>query len=60
MKTEVLIKQLIALDCKFKRHGNGGHDIWLSPNNPRPISVPRHPTVKEDMAKAIIKQAKGK
>ncbi len=32
--------QLLAGNCWFVRHGKGDHDIWMSPNANRPLTVP--------------------
>ena len=55
MKRRVLIKKIKAEGAEFVRQG-GGHEVWESLNG-FPFTVPRHNEIKENLAKAIIKQA---
>lgn len=42
--------------CWFVRHGKGDHDIWMSPNSPRPLTVDTK-IKSRHTANAILKQA---
>ena len=53
MKTRDFIKLLERNGFRFKRHGSN-HDVYVKGNVRE--SVPRHPEMDEDLAKAIIRR----
>lgn len=53
MKTAELRRKLKQSGATLKRHGSR-HDIWE--RNGKIAPVPRHPTIKENTAKAILDQ----
>ena len=53
MKTAELLRKLKENGASFKRHGRS-HDIWE--RNDKKAPVPRHRTIKESTAAAILKQ----
>ncbi len=55
MKRRELIKKLEAKGWYLKRHGSD-HDIYTDGVHAEPI--PRHPDIKENLAKAIIRKWK--
>ncbi|WP_320040738.1 type II toxin-antitoxin system HicA family toxin [uncultured Desulfobacter sp.] len=55
MKRQKLIKAIKEKGAAMVRQG-GSHEIWESRNGYR-FTVPRHTEIKENTAKAIIKQA---
>lgn len=56
MKHKDLVRALIKAGCTLLREG-GKHEVYISPSNQRPFTVPRHPEINENLAKAILKQA---
>lgn len=40
--------------CWFQRHGNGDHDIWISPHSRRPLTVD-HKIKSRHTANAVLK-----
>ncbi|MCE5319318.1 MAG: type II toxin-antitoxin system HicA family toxin [Parachlamydia sp.] len=55
MKKGELEKKLKDLGWRFSKHG-GEHDHWT--NGTEFESVPRHPTINENLAKKILKTAR--
>jgi predicted RNA binding protein YcfA (HicA-like mRNA interferase family) len=55
MKREDLLRYLRLHGCYLKREG-GSHSLWLNPTNGLMQAIPRHPEVKEMLAKSIIKR----
>lgn len=53
MKRRDLIKLLEKNGWEFSRHG-GSHDVYVKGKERE--AVPRHPEVKESLAKAIIRR----
>ncbi|MDO1604720.1 type II toxin-antitoxin system HicA family toxin [Lactobacillus sp. YT155] len=53
MKTNKLLKLLKQNGWYLYRHG-GNHDIWT--NEIYFVPIPRHPKIKENLAKSIIKK----
>lgn len=56
MKRRDLIKLLEQAEWKLDRRG-GNHDIYFKDDYTRPIPVPRHRDIPENVAKSILKQA---
>lgn len=56
MKTAELKKILKAHGCYFIKQGSN-HEKWFSPGTNHQFQVPRHPTVKRDTAREILKEA---
>lgn len=52
VKTAELLRILRKNGAILKRHGSH-HDLWV--RNEKSTTVPRHPTIKENTAKAILK-----
>lgn len=53
VKAADLLRKLQKNGAVFKRHGSG-HDIWE--RNGKSAPVPRHRTIKESTARAILKE----
>ncbi len=53
MKQKDLVKKLIKIGFKFKRHG-GNHDVYVRGENIE--EIPRHKEINEKLAKAIMKK----
>ena len=51
-----LVKLLREAGCTFVRDAKGSHEIWRSPNGPKPFAVPKG-IRKRHTANAILKQA---
>ena len=56
MKRRTLIRELTKAKCYFKRHGKGGHDIYINIRNGRIAPVPRHTEIRETLCMLIRKQ----
>ena len=52
MKRNLLIKHLESHGCVFYREGKK-HSIYKNPSNQKFASVPRHPDIKDLLAKEI-------
>jgi mRNA interferase HicA len=55
VKRREFVRGLIEQGCHLKRHG-ANHDIYTNPTNGRSVPVPRHPEIKNTLARAIRKQ----
>ncbi len=56
MKKRELVKRVKKIGASLVREGLG-HEVWESVNG-YIFTIPRHSEIKENTAKAIIKQAK--
>ncbi len=55
MKRGDLERRLRIAGCYLKREGSN-HSIWMNPKNGVMEAVPRHPEIKEPLAKRILKR----
>jgi len=54
MKRRLLEKKLRIAGCYLKREG-ASHSLWVNPRNGIVEAVPRHPEIKEPLAKKILR-----
>ncbi|MDA8404791.1 MAG: type II toxin-antitoxin system HicA family toxin [Desulfobacteraceae bacterium] len=54
MKRKDLERRLRIAGCYLKREG-ASHSLWINPKNGTTEAVPRHPEIKEPLAKRILK-----
>jgi predicted RNA binding protein YcfA (HicA-like mRNA interferase family) len=54
MKRKDLERRLRIAGCYLKREGSS-HSLWINPKNGATEAVPRHPEIKEPLAKKILK-----
>jgi predicted RNA binding protein YcfA (HicA-like mRNA interferase family) len=54
MKRKDLERRLRIAGCYLKREGSS-HSLWINPKNGVTEAVPRHPEIKEPLAKKILK-----
>jgi predicted RNA binding protein YcfA (HicA-like mRNA interferase family) len=54
MKRKDLERRLRIAGCYLKREG-ASHSLWINPKNGSQEAVPRHPEIKEPLAKRILK-----
>ncbi len=54
MKRKELEKRLRKAGCYLKREGSS-HSLWINPKTGIVEAIPRHPDVKELLAKKILK-----
>ena len=52
MKRGNFIRELVKAGCYLQRHGKR-HDIYTNPRNGKQAPVPRHPEIKESLARLI-------
>ena len=55
MKRRELIARIQQQGCVFIRHG-GKHDWYQNPNTRMAQPVPRHPEIKEHLARGILRK----
>ncbi len=54
MKRRDLERKLRIAGCYLKREGSS-HSLWINPKNGVIEAVPRHPEIKDPLAKKILK-----
>ena len=54
MKRKILEKRLRQAGCYLKREGRS-HSLWINPKTGVVEAIPRHPEIKEFLAKKILK-----
>jgi mRNA interferase HicA len=54
MKRKELEKRLRYAGCYLKREGSS-HSLWINPKSGSIEAVPRHPEIKEPLARKILK-----
>jgi len=54
MKRRDLERKLRIAGCYLKREGSS-HSLWINPKNGVIEAVPRHPEIKEPLARKILK-----
>lgn len=52
IKRKLLLKKLKEIGCELCRNG-ADHDIWINANGKK-FPVPRHPDIRENLAKKIL------
>lgn len=55
MKRGQFIRELVAVGCYLKRHGQR-HDLYANPANGQQAPVPRHAEISESLCKLIRQQ----
>ena len=52
MKRREFVRELTRQGCYLKRHG-GKHDLYMNRANGRTVPVPRHPEIRDTLARGI-------